>query len=436
MNASMSKLLPATKPELVGMSSERLGRITQMNQKYVSERKLAGVITMVARGGKLVHFEAVGNKGVADSRPLEKDDLFRIYSMTKPITATAAMQLYEQGKFHMDDPIHRFIPEFMDLTVLHDNGEQVPVKNHMTMQQLLSHTTGLSYGFDPQNDPVDKLYVEARLWDHKDLDSFLKTVSKLPLKFEPGSAWHYSIALDVTGAVIERISGQSFDEYLKEHIFDPLCMDDTFFQLPAEKKTRLLPNNYWDPEKNKLVAMDTKMLVQTEALLAGASEQSAMFNFDEVSLYSGGGGLISTAMDYLKFAEMMRNGGELGGVRILGEKTVKYMSKNHLTASIKTSALEESPVSIPGEHGLGADFGLGFGVVSDTVKTGVLGSNGEFYWGGSAGTFFWVDPVEEMVVVGMIQLMGSPWQFRSDSKVAAYQAIIESYEEPRIFKTA
>ena len=182
MNASMSKLLPATKPELVGMSSERLGRITQMNQKYVSEGKLAGAITMVARGGKLVHCEAVGNKGVADPRPLEKDDLFRIYSMTKPITATAAMQLYEQGKFHMDDPIHRFIPEFMDLTVLHDNGEQVPLKNHMTMQQLLSHTTGLSYGFDPQNDPVDKLYVEARLWDDKDLDSFLKTVSKLPLE--------------------------------------------------------------------------------------------------------------------------------------------------------------------------------------------------------------------------------------------------------------
>ena len=253
-----------------------------MNQKYVSEGKLAGVITMVARDGKLVHFEAVGNKGVADPTPLEKNDLFRIYSMTKPVTATAAMLLYEQGKFHMDDPVHRFIPEFMDLTVLNDNGEQVPVKNHMTMQQLLSHTTGMSYGFDPQNDPVDKLYAEASLWDHEDLDSFLKTVSKLPLKFEPGSAWHYSIAVDVTGAVIERISGQSFDEYLKEHIFNPLGMDDTFFQLPEEKRARLLPNNYWDPEKNKLVAMDTELLVQTEVLLPGASEQSAMFNFDKV----------------------------------------------------------------------------------------------------------------------------------------------------------
>ena len=427
-NAPMAKPLPATKAERVGMSTERLERITQMTQAYVDEGKLAGVITMVARDGKLVHFEAVGNKGADDPRPLEKDDLFRIYSMTKPITATAAMQLYEQGKFHMNDPVHKFIPEFKDLTVLNEEGEQVPVINHMTMQQLLSHTTGMSYGFDPQNDPVDKLYVEAKLWDHEDLDSLMKTVSTLPLKFEPGSAWNYSIAVDVTGAVVERISGQSFDEYLEAHIFDPLAMNDTFFQLPAEKKARFLPNNYWDPQNNKLVAMDAKLLVQTGALLPGASEKSAMFNFDEVSLYSGGGGLISTAMDYLKFAKMMRNGGELGGVRILGDKTVKYMAKNHLTASITTSGVGEFPVSIPGEHGLGAGFGLGFGVVADTVTTGVLGSNGEFSWGGAAGTVFWIDPVEEMVVVGMIQLMGSPWKLRSDLKVAAYQAITESYE--------
>ena len=423
MDATMAKPLPVAKAERVGMSSERLDRITAMTQKYVDEGKLAGVITMVARDGKLVHFEAVGNKGADDPRPLEKDDLFRIYSMTKPITATAAMQLYEQGKFHMNDPVHKFIPEFKDLKVLNENGEQVPVKNHMTMQQLLSHTTGLSYGFDPINDPVDKLYVEAKLWEHENLDALMQTVSKLPLKFEPGSAWHYSIAVDVTGAVIERISGQSFDEYLEEHIFDPLSMDDTFFQLPADKKARFLPNHSWDPQKNKLVEMNPELLVQL-----GASENSAMFNFDEVSLYSGGGGLVSTAMDYLKFAEMMRNGGELDGVRILGEKTVKYMAKNHLTASITASGTGESPVSILGQRDMGAGFGLGFGVVTDTVKAGVVGSNGEFNWGGAAGTVFWIDPVEEMVVVGMIQLMGSPWSLRSDLKVAAYQAITESYE--------
>ncbi len=419
----LAKSLPQTKAERVGMSSERLDRITAMTQKYVDEGKLAGVITMVARDGKLVHFEAVGNKGVDDARPLEKDDLFRIYSMTKPITATAAMQLYEQGKFHMNDPVHKFIPEFKNLTVLNDQGEQVPVKNHMTMQQLLSHTTGLSYGFDPVNDPVDKLYGEAKLWEHENLDSLMETVSKLPLKFEPGSAWHYSIAVDVTGAVVERISGQSFDEYLDEHIFTPLGMEDTFFQLPPEKKERFLPNHSWDFQNNQLVTLDFRQLVAM-----GMSEKAAMFNYDEVSLYSGGGGLISTAMDYLKFAEMMRNGGELDGVRILGEKTVNYMAKNHLTASITASGTGESPVSILGQRDMGAGFGLGFGVVTDTVKAGVVGSNGEFNWGGAAGTVFWIDPVEEIVVVGMIQLMGSPWSLRSDLKVATYQAITESYE--------
>ena len=422
-NASMARPLPETKAERVGMSSERLERITQMTQKYVDEGKLAGVITMVARDGKLVHFEAVGSKGADDPRPLEKDDLFRIYSMTKPITATAAMQLYEQGKFHMNDPVHKFIPEFKDLTVLNEDGEQVPVKNHMTMQQLLSHTTGLSYGFDPVNDPVDKLYAEAKLWEQENLDALMKTLAKLPLKFEPGSAWHYSVAVDVTGAVVERISGQSFDEYLEEHLFEPLGMDDTFFELPPEKQERFLPNHSWDPQNNKLVALNPQLMVQM-----GVSEDSAMFNFDKVSLFSGGGGLISTAMDYLKFAEMMRNGGELDGVRILSEKTVNYMAKNHLTASITASGTGESPVSILGQRDMGAGFGLGFGVVTDTVKAGVMGSNGEFNWGGAAGTVFWIDPVEEMVVVGMIQLMGSPWSLRSDLKVAAYQAITESYE--------
>ena len=418
-----TKPLPTVKAERVGMSSERLARITQMAQEYVDEGKLAGMVTMVARDGKLVHFEAVGNKGVDDNRPLEKDDLFRIYSMTKPITAVAAMQLYEQGKFQLSDPVHKYIPEFKELTVLNEDGEQVPVKNHMNMQQLLSHTTGLSYGFDAVNDPVDKHYASAKLWEQENLDSLMKTVAKLPLKFEPGSAWHYSIAVDVTGAVIEKISGQPLDEYMQEHIFAPLGMDDTFFQLPVEKKNRFLPNHVWDYQNNKLSKMDMSQLAAM-----GASEDSAMFNFDEVSLYSGGGGLVSTAMDYLRFAEMMRNGGALDGVRILGDKTVRYMSKNHLTASINATGTGEAPVALLGEQSLGFGFGLGFGVVTDSVAAGVLGSNGEYNWGGAAGTVFWIDPVEEIVVVGMIQLMGSPWPLRSDLKVATYQAITESYE--------
>jgi CubicO group peptidase (beta-lactamase class C family) len=412
---AFARALPTANPERVGMSSERLDRITEMTQRYVDEGKLAGVITMVARDGKLVHFEAVGNKGADDERPLEKDDLFRIYSMTKPITAAAAMQLYEQGKFHMSDPVHKFIPEFKDLKVLTADGEMVPVKNHMTMQQLLSHTTGLSYGFNPNGDPVDKYYADANIWEQPNLDALMATFAKLPLKFEPGSQWHYSVAVDVTGAIVERISGQSFDDYLREHIFEPLGMKDTFFEVPADEAERFLPNHFWDAENGKLAT------VQVEQ-----GNRTAMQNYMDVSLYSGGGGLVSTAMDYLRFAEAMRNGGELDGVRILGEKTVNYMAMNHLPATVTSGGSGESPL-LGGARG-GFGFGLGFGVVTSTVNSGVIGSPGEFNWGGAAGTVFWIDPVEEIVVVGMIQLMGSPWNLRGDLKVATYQAITESYE--------
>jgi|TARA_Y100000310_G_scaffold293921_1_gene323938 CubicO group peptidase (beta-lactamase class C family) len=411
--AAIAKPPSFVKAERVGMSTERLNRITEMSQRYVDEGKLAGVITMVARKGKLVHFEVVGNKGADDPRPLQKDDLFRIYSMSKPITAAAAMQLYEQGKFHLSDPVHEFVPELADLTVLDADGKRVGLTSPMTMHHLLTHTAGFSYGFNPDGDPVDKAYSEANLWGAKDLDAFASVIAKLPLKFQPGNQWHYSIAVDVTGLVIERISGLTFDEYLRRNIFEPLGMNDTFFEVPADKADRFLPNHYWDRENKKL---GTIVQEGTEA----------MSDYQKVSLYSGGGGLVSTAMDYMRFSEAMRNGGELNGVRILSDKTVRYMSKNHLPASISSGGTGESPLIGQSQRGFG--FGLGFGVVTDAVNAGVMGSDGEFNWGGAAGTVFWIDPVEEIVVVGMIQLMGSPWPLRSDLKVATYQAVIESYE--------
>ena len=405
--------LPSTQAEKVGMSSDRLDRITAMSQRYVDEGKLAGVITMVARKGKLVHFEAVGQKGADDPRPLKKDDLFRIYSMSKPITAAAAMQLYEQGKFQLSDPVHKFVPELKALKVLSDDGTMVPVETPMTMHQLLTHTTGLSYGFDPANDQVDTFYQNANIWKTKDLDEFATVVAQLPLKFEPGSKWHYSIAVDITGLVIQRLSGMPFDQYLSEHIFQPLDMEDTFFQVPEDKASRFLPNHNWDAKNKKLATL-------------GTQQDSAMSNYSSVSLYSGGGGLVSSAMDYMRFAEAMRNGGILNGQRILSEKTVNYMARNHLAANISASGLGESPSGTAEARGFG--FGLGFGVVTNAVNHGVMGSDGEFNWGGAAGTVFWIDPVEEIVVVGMIQLMGSPWALRSDLKVGTYQAITESYE--------
>ena len=239
--------LPMVSPESQGFSPERLERVRQVAERYVDEGKVAGLITMVARRGEVVQFEAVGTRGVGDERPLEKDALFRIYSMSKPITAAAAMQLYERGLFHLNDPVSKFVPEFDELEVLLEDGSRVPAEREMTMQHLLTHTAGFSYGFNPQGDPVDAEYAKANLWGAEDLDDLAAKVAQLPLKFEPGDRWHYSIAVDVTGLVVQRISGKNFDEYLHENIFEPLGMNDTFFAVPKEKMDRFLPNHYIDP---------------------------------------------------------------------------------------------------------------------------------------------------------------------------------------------
>ncbi len=398
--------LEEAKPESVGMSAERLKQIKDITQQYVDEGKLAGVITMVARHGKLVHFETVGQRGADDDRPLEKDALFRIYSMTKPITAVAAMQLYEAGLFQLSDPISKFVPELADLTVLNEEGEEEPANGPITMQQLLTHTAGFSYGFDP-DDPVDQLYREAATLGAADLDEFAEKLGTLPLKYHPGSQWHYSVAVDVTGLIVERLSGQPFDEYLQEHLFDPLGMTDTFFSVPEEKWDRFLPNHTWDGEVKTLKTLGP----------------NSYDRFRDVTLHSGGGGLVGTAMDYMRFAEMLRNGGSLDGQRILSPRTVDFMTMNHLPASISSGGTGESP-GIGGNTFTGFGFGLGFGLVTDVPASGVIGSVGEYSWGGAAGTIFWVDPVEDLVVVSMIQLMGSPWPLRSDLKVATYQAIV------------
>ncbi len=403
---SFAAALKTAKPEAVGMSEERLQRITDITQQYVDDGKLAGVITMVARHGKLVHFEAVGQRGADDNRPLSKDALFRIYSMSKPITAVAIMQLYEQGLFQLSDPISKFVPELAELTVLNGDGEEEPANGPITMQQLLTHTAGFSYGFDP-NDPVDQLYRQARTLGATNLDEFVETLATLPLKYQPGSQWHYSVAVDVTGLIVERLSGQPFDEYLQEHIFEPLGMTDTFFSVPEEKWDRFLPNHYWDKEAEALKTMGPNSYDQ----------------FRDVTLFSGGGGLVGSAMDYLRFAEMLRNGGSLDGNRILSPRTVDFMTINHLPASISSGGSGESP-GLGGRSLDGFGFGLGFGLVTDVAASGVIGSVGEFNWGGAAGTIFWVDPVEDLVVVSMLQLMGSPWPLRSDLKVATYQAIV------------
>ena len=387
-----------------GMSAERLDRITATTQRYVDEGKLAGVVTLVARDGKIVHFEAVGQRGADDDRPMTQDALFRIYSMSKPITAVAAMMLYEEGKFALSDPVEKFVPELADLDILVD-GELVPAERTMTMRHLLTHTTGLSYGFNPGGNPVDAKYRDVQPLAAKDLDEFAERLGTLPLMFEPGERWHYSVAVDVTGLVVQRLSGLSFDAFLKERLFDPLGMVDTFFNVPADKLDRLLPNHAWNREEERLVQFDAP--------------------YEETQMFSGGGGLVSSTMDYLRFSEMVRRGGELDGVRILSPKTVEFMTANHLPSTVTGAGSGENPLSGAETRGFG--FGLGFGVNTNPVGSGIIGSLGEYSWGGAAGTVFWVDPVEEMVVVGMIQLMGSPWPLRQELRVLANQAITESH---------
>ena len=389
-------------PADASMSAERLDRITETTQRYVDEGKLAGVVTLVARDGKIVHFVPVGQRGADDDRPMTKDALFRIFSMSKPITAVAAMMLYEEGKFALSDPVAKFVPELADPDVLVD-GELVPAEQTMTMRHLLTHTTGLSYGFNPRGNPVDAKYAEVQPFAGKDLDEFAERLGTLPLMFEPGERWHYSVAVDVTGLVVQRLGGMSFDAFLKERLFDPLGMADTFFNVPADKLDRLLPNHRWDGEEGKLVQLDAP--------------------YEDTQLFSGGGGLVSSTMDYLRFSEMVRRGGELDGVRILSPKTVEFMTANHLPSTVTGGGSGENPLLGAETRGFG--FGLGFGVNTNPVGTGVLGSLGEYSWGGAAGTVFWVDPVEEMVVVGMIQLMGSPWPLRRELRVLANQAITE-----------
>ncbi|MDA8963130.1 beta-lactamase family protein [Pseudomonadales bacterium] len=396
--ALLADSFPITKPTKQGFSSERLEKIGDLSQRYIEEKKIAGMVNLVARNGKIVYYDAKGSRGLDDPRPLKKDSLFRIYSMTKPITSVALMMLYEKGAFQMKDPVSKFIPELNNLTVMNDAGDIVPAEKTMTMQHLMTHTAGFSYGFNP-NDPIDKLYTKAELVKAKDLDDFINRLATLPLRSEPGTIWHYSVAVDVMGLVVERISGIAFDVYLQQEIFDPLGMTDTFFSVPKDKRDRFIPNQVWDAEKGVMTTV----------------VELPEWNYEDVTLFSGGGGLVSTAYDYLRFAEMMRNGGALNGKRLLSANTIDFMTTNHM------GSLDNGMYSA--SSGLG--FGLGFQIVTDPVALGLMSSVGEYSWSGAAGTFFWVDPVENIVSITLIQLMASPFPISNELRVLTNQALIQ-----------
>lgn len=397
--------LPTTKPEKVGFSSERLKEISKFTQREVDAKRHAGFVTMVARHGKIVHFDAVGSYGIDNDKPMGKDTLFRIFSMTKPITSVAMMMLYEEGAFQMNDPVSKYLPALKNLKVWDSSGNY-PDAAPITIEQLFTHTAGFSYGFRPE-DPVDILYREkAPLRGSKNLDEFIERLAELPLHYQPGTRFHYSMATDVLGAIVEKISGKSLDEFFRTRIFEPLGMNDTFFNVPEDKLDRLATNHGWDKENNRI------------SLLPPHLHRPAT----GVTVFSGGGGLVSTAMDYMIFCEMLRRGGNYNGARLLGPKTVKYMTMDHLTPEVLTEGVGEYPEShlYPGHS-----FGLGFSMINDPGISQVMGSKGAYSWGGAADTKFWIDPEEDLVVVLMTQLMGRPWETRYKMKVATYQALTE-----------
>ena len=405
--SAISAALEMTEPEEVGMDSERLNRVIEAMEAYVDDGLLAGVVTMAARDNKLVHYESVGYRDLETEAPMTNDTIFRIYSMSKPVTGVALMILYEEGKFRLADPVEQYIPEFRDLQVYkgvdaEGNILTEPQNHKMTIRELMSHTGGLSYGIFAQS-PVDSKYVEAGLLSNDDtLAEFTGKLGLIPLKHQPGSRWEYSVSVDVQGYLVEKLSGQSFGEFLEQRLFGPLAMTDTDFHVPEEKISRFAQVYGYDGSGK---------------LTPGEGFPNANFLEDPV-FESGGGGLVSTAMDYMRFAQMVLNGGELDGVRILAPLTLDLMHRDQTPLNM------EGPMS--GGIG-GTSFGLDFAVVENPVEAEGY-STGEYYWGGAAGTWFWIDPVENLVFVGMIQQFG---QLRPDVRSTSKRLLYQSIMEPR-----
>ncbi|HUF75345.1 MAG TPA: serine hydrolase domain-containing protein [Longimicrobiales bacterium] len=395
-------------PEEVGMSSERLARLHDAMQQLVDEGRLAGITTMIARRGRIVDFQTFGYRDLEEQDPMAEDDIFRIYSMSKPITGVALMTLYEEGAFQLSDAVEEYIPELSDLQVVRSWGPNGPVLEEadhpMTIRELMSHTAGLAYGIGAPG-PVDSMYAaRGVLARDQTLEDMIDKLAGMPLRHQPGTQWFYSIAVDVQGYLVEVLSGQPFDEFLEERLFGPLGMVDTGFHVPEEDHDRFAEYYRYD---------DAGGLVAQPATGAPGSRPY----LDPTTFFSGGGGLVSTTMDYMRFSQMLLNGGELDGVRILSPTTVALMSRNQMPRE----AAERAP---------GVGFGLDFNVVLDPIGKEYV-SVGEFSWGGAAGTWFWIDPVEELVFVGMIQQAGSPRRpnMGQIARQLTYQAITELQAE-------
>lgn len=413
MNAA-AKIVRA---EDVGLISSRLAEIPNFMRSYLDQGKLAGVSTLVSRRGQIAHFEAIGHRDREAETSLQHDTIFRIYSMTKPITSLALMMLHEEGDFQLNHPVSRYIPEFKKLKVwaggTAEKYETKPCAREMTIRDLLTHTSGLTYGF-MQAHPVDALYRAAGIDGANTVGITLKEMverlADIPLLFSPGEQWSYSVATDVCGRLVEILSGMPLDEFYESRIFKPLGMVDTGFFVPKEKLGRFATNYFKDPKSGKRGVMDKG---------------------DETSTYakapkflSGGGGLVSTMMDYWRFCQMLLNGGEFDGHRFVSRKTIEFMRLNHLPGDRTMKEMSSSAFSELAAEGTG--FGLGFSVLLDPAEAQTVGSVGNYSWGGAASTYFWIDPEEDIIAILMTQLYpSSTYPLRPQLQQLVYAAIAD-----------
>lgn len=401
---SFAAALPEATPEDVGMSSERLDRLDAAMQKAVDSGELPGVVVLIARDGRLAYAKSFGWQDKDKKIPMRTDSIFRLYSMTKPVVSVAAMILVEEGRLALHEPVSRYIPEFKEMKVGVDSYDPVTgkptfslvnAKRQITVHDLLRHTSGLTYGVLGEPTTVKKMYNDAGIFSQKwVLADFARALARLPLQYEPGTTWEYGHSTDVLGRVVEVVSGQTLDVFLAERILGPLRMTDTGFHVPADKLNRLA-----QPMPDVYTGKTPDLIDVTRP----------------ATFFAGGHGLVSTAGDYLRFAQMLENGGELDGVRILGPKTIEYMSSNHVGADMSPGNFY-----IPGP---GYGFGLGFATRLETGQSDWPGSEGEFFWAGYAGTYFWIDPFEDLVPVLMSQEPVRRQHYRVLLRNLVYQAI-------------
>jgi CubicO group peptidase (beta-lactamase class C family) len=402
-------------PESLGFDSARLKKLDDYMASVVSTGRVAGMTTLLARHGQIVSFNTYGKASLDTGAPVTKDTIFRIYSMTKPITGVAMMVLFEEGKWRLDDPVTRYVPEFKNLRVvksINKDGSVVleDMKRPPTMREIMSHTAGFGYGLAEEH-PVDKMYREKAVLSAPNLQEMINRTATIPLMFQPGTDWSYSSAVDIQGYIIEKLSGQTLGQFMQQRIFAPLKMVDTGFLTGQEKANRLAAVYVFDRNQGKIA--------EAKELFGVAMPDYTKAPVNE----SGGGGLVSTTMDYARFSQMLANGGELDGVRILAPATVELMGTNVIPKNVLVNSNGTSVARFNEAVG----FGLDFQIATDARASGSLQGDGSMSWGGAAGTWFWVDPSNDLIYVGMIQRMGGTGgdDLGTMARTLTYQALVD-----------